>query len=204
MNDITIKIVLVGETNVGKTSIVNSYIYNNYKKTCDCTIGASFASKKIKIKYCKSLNKIHEDDSYNKSTLSVNIHIWDTAGQEKYKALVPMYHRTADILFYVNDITSNNIKYKLSNDILDKLKDNCLKVIIFNKIDLLNNVQGINDNNDYIYYNVSAMKKININELFISSVLTYLNKNLNYILQNKNDETILLHNKYERGKCCNI
>ena len=52
MNNIILKIVLIGETDVGKTSIVNSYIYNNYQKTNDCTIGASFVSTTIKIKYC--------------------------------------------------------------------------------------------------------------------------------------------------------
>ena len=205
MNNITLKIVLIGDTNVGKTSIVNSYIYNNYNNTTESTIGVMFTSKTIKVKYCKGLNEIHNDDNLNRTTLNVKLHIWDTAGQEKYRALAPMYFRNADILFYVNDVTSKNIRYNIKNDVLELLKDNCLKVIIFNKIDLPNNynINQYESNSDYIYKAVSAKNRINIDELFELSVHKFLKINLNYLLKkNNNNNNIILEDNLITNNCC--
>jgi len=202
MNNIILKIVLIGETDVGKTSIVNSYIYDNYRKTTDCTIGASFVSKNIKLKYCKDILQIHDDDNLNKTELNISMHIWDTAGQERYKSLVPMYYRNSDILFYVNDITSDKLKYEIDNNILEVLKDNCMKIIVFNKMDLQNNYTPTKSNEEYTYKEVSAKNKKNINELFISSVHDYLKKNLKYILENNIENNISLTDKLNRKNCC--
>ena len=202
MNNIIVKIVLIGETDVGKTSIVNSYIYDNYQKTTDCTIGASFVSKNIKLKYCKDILQIHDDDNLNKSELSIALHIWDTAGQERYKSLVPMYYRNADILFYVNDVTTENLKYTVDDDVLKMLKDNCMKVIVFNKMDLSNNYTTMESTKDYIYKEVSAKNKTNITELFRYSIHDYLKKNLKYILKNNRENNISLTDKLNRTNCC--
>tara|TARA_Y100001958_G_C21213531_1_gene539029 strand:- start:370 stop:981 length:612 start_codon:yes stop_codon:yes gene_type:complete len=202
MNNVQIKIVLIGDTDVGKTSIVNSFIYNNYKKTTDCTIGASFVSKNIKMKYCKDIFQIHDDDNLNKSELNISIHIWDTAGQERYKSLVPMYYRNSDILFYVNDITKEKLKYEIDSNILSALRDNCTKVIIFNKMDLPNNYIHKESNKDYIYHKVSAKNGININELFYNSIRNHLKKNLKYMLENNKEDNIYLSENKNKSTCC--
>ena len=134
--------------------------------------------------------------------MNISIHIWDTAGQERYKSLVPMYYRNSDILFYVNDITSENLKYTIEDDILKILKDNCMKVIVFNKLDLQNNYIPRQSNKDYIYKEVSAKNRTNINELFLSTIQDYLKKNLKYILENNSEKNITLTDKLSSKNCC--
>ena len=202
MNKIILKIVLIGETGVGKTSIVNSYIYTKYNEYIDCTIGASFISKKMTINYCKGLNKIHEDDNYNKSKLDITLHIWDTAGQERYKSLVPLYYRNANILFQVNDITNTKSSHLIENTILEELQDDCLKVIIFNKMDLPNNHKIIEPNSDYIYKSVSAKNGTNIDDLFTSSINKYIIKNLKYILETTKKNNMIIDDNYIKSSCC--
>ena len=74
------KIVLLGDCNTGKTSIVVRYVKKTYNNLFTSTIGCSFMAKIIernKIKY--------------------GLDIWDTAGQERYRSLLPMYYRNADV-----------------------------------------------------------------------------------------------------------
>jgi small GTP-binding protein len=88
------KLVIVGDISVGKTSIITQFVDNNFKDNYDPSIGVDFASKTIRFRgrYLK-------------------LQIWDTAGQEKYKSLIPSYIRGSAIVYIVYDITSkfNNI-----------------------------------------------------------------------------------------------
>ena len=79
------KIVLLGDTTVGKTSIVCRYYYDKFIDSHETTIGASFFSKEIN---------------------NINLHIWDVAGQERYKSLTPIYYRNSYAAFFVFDINS--------------------------------------------------------------------------------------------------
>lgn len=71
-----VKVVLLGDTGVGKSSLVLRFVTNSYKPYSESTIGASFMSKVI-----MSNGK------------QIKFQIWDTAGQEKYHSLAPMYYR---------------------------------------------------------------------------------------------------------------
>lgn len=79
------KIIFVGESNVGKSSLCARLVDNTFKENINSTIGAQF------------FNKFHGSNIYD---------IWDTAGQEKYKSLVPLYYRGAHIVILVFDLTS--------------------------------------------------------------------------------------------------
>ena len=68
-----LKVVMLGESGVGKSSILRRYIDDTFIEFVESTIGAAFMNKKIIYK-----NKIY------------NLDIWDTAGQERYKSLMPM------------------------------------------------------------------------------------------------------------------
>ena len=119
-----IKCVVLGEANVGKTSIINRYFYDKFFQFCESTIGCSFCNKK----YIKN-SKIYKLD------------VWDTAGQERYRSLVPMYYRDASViiigvvlglLFFFNNITGNVIgDPKGSASVMSVFVFVCLGVVLY-------------------------------------------------------------------------
>ena len=80
-NEISCKVILVGEGGVGKTSIISRFLMDNFSETA--TSGANFHTKKI---FLKEENK------------SIKYEIWDTAGQEKYR---PLQNYFIKMLLYV-------------------------------------------------------------------------------------------------------
>ena len=107
MSAISIKIVLLGETGVGKTSIVNVVHGGEFIPEQTSTIGACFQIHKIKI-----------------GEQLVNLHLWDTAGQERFRALSPMYYRDAQCAILVYAI-NNSDSFQTMRDWYQGLKDNC-------------------------------------------------------------------------------
>eukprot|EP00456_Euglypha_rotunda_P024900 TRINITY_DN2026_c0_g1_i20.p1 TRINITY_DN2026_c0_g1~~TRINITY_DN2026_c0_g1_i20.p1 ORF type:complete len:110 (-),score=17.83 TRINITY_DN2026_c0_g1_i20:11-340(-) len=85
---IDLKLVLLGHKNVGKTSLFNRYVYDEWGKT-SMTIGAYFGMKQCKV-----------------NERSVNLAIWDTAGEEKFDSLTNFYCRNARAALICYDITS--------------------------------------------------------------------------------------------------
>lgn len=83
------KIVFVGDVCVGKTSIMNRFIEGKFSETYDPSIGVDFHAKTIQYK----------DDQ-------IKLQFWDSAGQEKYKSLIPSYVRGASLIFIVYDKSS--------------------------------------------------------------------------------------------------
>jgi Ras-related protein Rab-5C len=81
------KVVILGDSGVGKTCLVNRLVFNMYINYTNPTIGAAFASYRV-----------NDDFIYE---------IWDTAGQERFHSLLPMYLRNADIIFIVIDINKS-------------------------------------------------------------------------------------------------
>jgi small GTP-binding protein len=72
------KLVLLGQSTVGKTSIINVAEGGSFSEDQSATIGACFHIKKMKV-----------------GSTGIKLHIWDTAGQERFRALAPMYYRGA-------------------------------------------------------------------------------------------------------------
>lgn len=89
------KVVVLGESSVGKTSLVHRFTSNRFDSRTSNTIGAAFTTK------------VHS--SPNKPDKKINLEIWDTAGQERYRSLTPMYYRnakTALVCFDMNNVES--------------------------------------------------------------------------------------------------
>ena len=103
------KVVLIGESGVGKTSIINRYISNTFSNVLTATPGASFTSKTLFLK------------DYNQS---IKFEIWDTAGQVKYRALAKVFYKTAAVCILVYDITRKTSFEELKNYWVNEVKTN--------------------------------------------------------------------------------
>lgn len=103
------KVVLVGESGVGKTSIISKYTLNDFKSQRLPTTGANFVQKTI----------ILEEE--NKS---IKFEIWDTAGQEQYRSLAKVFYKNATVCILVFDITRKSSFDELKNYWVNEVKDN--------------------------------------------------------------------------------
>lgn len=156
---INLKIILVGDVSVGKTSVIERYINNNFKDDYTCTIQA------------EQRTKIKNEDS---NTL-VRMNIWDTAGQEKFRSLTRQFYRDCQGAIIVFDITKKKTFDSLQTWI-DDIKDYSDKdipiIIVGNKSDLIDEREvsenNINEflNDKYTYFEVSAKYGNNIDLAF--------------------------------------
>ena len=105
------KVVLIGESGVGKTSIISRYINNTFKVQLMSTPGANFVTKNI----------IIEDDKQNQS---IKFEIWDTAGQERYRALAKVFYKNAAVCVLVFDIRVRKSFDELKNYWYKEIKEN--------------------------------------------------------------------------------
>ena len=119
-----IKIILVGESTVGKTSIINRFYLNQFKINTITTVSMNFIQKLVDIDGKK-----------------ISLRIWDTAGQEKFKSCNKLFVKNSNIVIFVYDITSkksfDNLNYWRSF-IINELGDDILFGFVGNKIDLIN------------------------------------------------------------------
>lgn len=125
------KLVLLGDSSVGKSSIVHRFVKDSFDDFRESTIGAAFLSQTIRIKDTSS-------DSGDDTV--IKFEIWDTAGQERYKSLAPMYYRNANAALVVYDITQQNSLSKAQNwvnELKNKVGDEDLIIcLVGNKLDL--------------------------------------------------------------------
>ena len=103
------KVVLIGESGVGKTSIINRYISNSFSSVLTATPGASFTTKTVLFQ------------EYNQS---IKFEIWDTAGQEKYRALAKVFYKNATVCILVYDICQKKSFEELKKYWINEIKSN--------------------------------------------------------------------------------
>ena len=96
------KIVFLGDQSVGKTSIINRFIYDTFEDVYQATIGIDFLSKPVYV-----------DDK------TIRLQLWDTAGQERFKSLIPSYVKDSSVAVICYDITNadtfNSVKTWVEN-----------------------------------------------------------------------------------------
>ncbi|KAK0046419.1 Ras- protein Rab-22A [Biomphalaria glabrata] len=154
-----VKVCLLGESGVGKSSIVMRFVADKFKNALESTIGASFMTKTIFV----------EGNTYK-------FQIWDTAGQEKYRALAPMYYRGSAAAIIVYDVTRETSFHAVKGWVHELQRHGPSKIVIAiagNKCDLedLREVRE-KDAQEYaheigaIFCETSAMTAVNIAELF--------------------------------------
>ena len=107
-----VKVVLLGESSVGKTSIISRFIddaFNQNYQNSITTTGASYATKRMMFKDYK--NQI------------IKFEIWDTAGQEKYRSLTQIFYKDASIAILVYDITNESSFEEMQNYWYEQIKE---------------------------------------------------------------------------------
>ena len=156
------KIVLLGEQNVGKSSIAQRYCKNSFSEQHAATIGGAYLNQKVQLK----------NGEY------VNLHIWDTGGQERFRAMAGLYYKDAAAAILTYDVTTQNSLESL-NYWIKELKNNASSENIIlclagNKCDVpqqnrklqFNDGKNFATQNNMIFYETSAKNDIGIKELF--------------------------------------
>ena len=160
------KIVLLGDINVGKTSILSRFRYGSFEPEYMPTLGIDFFSK----------NLFLEDKT-------IRLILWDTAGQERFRSLIPSYLKNANCIIIVFDITNKdsfNSLNKWLSDAKNNASEDTIFVICGNKIDLKekrsvseNEINEYINKNELIYKECSAKNGQGIKDLF-NTVAKYL------------------------------
>lgn len=151
------KIVLLGATMVGKTTLVTRFTSGEFDPSIKATVGACYASKIVPV-----------------DNETVKLQIWDTAGQEKFKNLVPMYFRAAKVAiltFSVGDTESSEEVIFWSNNLKQNTTVMPTLFVVGNKIDLPDRTVSEEQGRKIAaevggeYIEVSAKDGINIDKL---------------------------------------
>ena len=120
-DSLSVRVVFIGDSQVGKTSIINMFVRSSFEKQQKSTIGAVFHTYEQKV-----------------NGQQVVMQIWDTAGQEKYRSLGPIYYRNSAAGVCVFDMTSKETLPSLEKWIAEfrKHTEDPLVFVVGNKIDL--------------------------------------------------------------------
>mgnify|MGYP002626573460 CR=1 FL=1 len=166
------KIVLIGESGVGKTSLISQLMDQTFQQDQQSTTGGTFSTKTV---LCD-----------NNRTLKLEI--WDTAGQERYRALTTMFYKDANAAILVYDITRKDSFEQLEEYWCKQIKENSPSDIILavcgNKSDLVEK-EDVNEETarqfatslGAAYLSTSAKYVETVNNLFIQLVKLYTNCN---------------------------
>ncbi|OHT12805.1 Ras family protein [Tritrichomonas foetus] len=167
-NSVLYKVVFIGDTAVGKTSIISQFVYNTSNPDHQPTIGIDFFAKNVEV-----------------GDQTVRMQIWDTAGQERFHSIIPSYIRSSSVAVIVYDITSSNSFTNLAkwHKIVTSITDPAI-VIVGNKVDLETDRATPSEKAESYansicakYIETSARTPINISELFTMIAKIPINKN---------------------------
>ena len=120
--DYIFKVVIVGDSGVGKTNLIGRYLKNEYRQDTKATVGVEFGEKKFDI-----------------NGLKIKAQLWDTAGQERYKAITSMYYKGAKGALIVFDLSSKTTfvnAEKWYNEIKKATDPSINLILVGNKSDL--------------------------------------------------------------------
>ena len=167
--EINIKLIIIGDSDVGKTTLIYRYTDNYFNEEISPTVGLDNKVKKLNIQ-----------------GLQAKIQIWDTAGQEKYDSLTSQLYKNTDGIILVFDLT-NNTSFISIKKYIEKIKKNCdhkiKKLLLGNKVDMKDgikvNKKDIYDlckNNCLKYNDVSAKENINVEKAFRTIIDSIIEK----------------------------
>jgi Ras-related protein Rab-7A len=164
---VLLKVIILGDSGVGKTSLMNQYVHRRFSNQYKATIGADFLTKEVMI----------EDKL-------VTLQIWDTAGQERFQSLGVAFYRGADSCVLVYDITDSksfdNLESWMDEFIVHAAPRNADSfpfVVLGNKADLASSRRQVSkskakqwcqskQSGDIPYYETSAKESLNVETAF--------------------------------------
>lgn len=196
------KVVLLGDSSVGKTSLVHRFTSGLFNPHSANTIGAAFISI---------------DHTFNDRT--VKFEIWDTAGQERYKSLTPMYYRNALVALVCFDLSNPETSFERAKYWIDQLLSigpSDIKIrVIGNKLDLIGNkdqdgalalIEEYCSEKSIHIMRTSAKLGEGITELFDSIVEEISQETFDLYTQTEatvhQEDNILLSFRNKRSGCC--
>jgi len=205
MNELDLKILLVGDTCVGKTSILSKYIDDIFEENHISTIGVEYKVKSIII-----------------NGIKINLRIWDSSGQDRFRSITQSFFRNADGILFIFDLTEKKTFEGVKQWLIDSeyYDLNIKKILVGNKVDLVEKrkvdkviIDNFVKKIQLKYYEMSAKDGTNIDNTFrelaemILSGLSKedLNEKLNYNnLDIKRDGSFRISNpkKKQKKKCC--
>ena len=166
------KIIFLGDQYVGKSSILNRFYQDKFEPDYQATIGLDFHSKNVEIK-----------------GTTIRLLLYDTAGQEKFKSLIPMYIRDANIIIVVYDITNKESFTHTEhwvNETKDLKREDAIFVLVGNKIDLEENravgqkeAEDFAKEKGFLFDEVSAKTGDEVQELFTSVIFPEMARKFN-------------------------
>jgi small GTP-binding protein len=194
--DEKLKLMVIGETRVGKTSLIKKYTKDVFGGTYLTTIGIDFQEKMIQI-----------------DGKSIKLQIWDTAGEERFRNIAKNYFNTSDGFLLVYDITCKDSLEKLDywyGVIKENAPENTKCIVVGNKADLeeqreVNTIDGTNFSKKYNinFFETSAKEGTNVYEVF-EKLSSEIMKDINQKgRKNKEASQVLKKSKKSsKTKCC--
>jgi Ras-related protein Rab-11A len=178
--DYLFKVVLIGDSGVGKSNLLSRFTKNEFNLESKTTIGVEFATKTIE---CG--DKI------------IKAQIWDTAGQERYRAITSAYYRGAVAALLVYDITKlhtfQNVE-KWLQELKDYADDNIVVMLVGNKSDLkhlravkVEEAQSFAEEHELAFIETSALDSTNVVDAFEQIIQIYHNMG-NHQHENKDED----------------
>ena len=192
-----IKVVLLGEPGIGKTSIISRFTSDAFQEDVISSTSAQFYIKSIDFPDMKK---------------SLNFQIWDTAGQERFHSLAKLFYRDAKVICLVYDISvktsfENMISYWYESEVKKNVEGNPIFAVIGNKFDLYENRQvpdedakGFAKSINAIFQYTSAKNSSGIGELFEKIGKKYFNPDLNIIDEENKERELYEQKKLQKGK----
>jgi len=195
----SVKLLLIGDSGVGKTAIMLQFSENTFSETFITTVGIDY-----KYKFVTIMNEATGKEQ------KIRLEIWDTAGQERFKAITRSYLRGAEGLLLVYDITDEitfeNVKTWMAQ-IQQFAEKDCDKVLVGNKCDLKDSRkversegEGMATTFGVHFYEASARSNLNIQEAFIDLAKQVLARKTR--AAPKDDKLDMNNHAKEKKGCC--
>jgi Ras-related protein Rab-1A len=195
--DYLFKLIIIGDTNTGKSCLLQRFADDLYINEFISTIGVDFKVKTITI-----------------NDKMIKTQIWDTAGQDRFRSITNSYYRGAHGIIISYDITNKqsfvNIERWMRN-VKDLVSDNAVKILIGTKSDLeekrkvsKKELEDLANELDMKYIETSAKDNKNVDELFIIICKEILN-NMTEKLENLRERKIFIEThllKQKKNNCC--